>query len=259
MGELTLEMPHRAPYQGLALIMRLHWPVYVFGTGAALFAATLAKWMDLHPLVSGAIWAGAAFGLLWMCVSLCVSYYVYDHSRMYDWAWLPKILPRFPRRWVNLHAGLDELSPALPVLFPNAQGQVIDMFHPDEMTEPSIQRAREVNGRPVTGQLRAFPQLPLGDETRDTAVLFMVAHEMRRPETRVAFFKELHRVLEKRGTVLVVEHLRNSWNFAAFGPPGYFHFLPDAEWKRVGKEAGFGLNKEEMLTPFVKAFVFEKN
>ena len=253
----TLDMPRRAPYEGLALILKLHWPVYVFGGGVALLAAVLGKILDLNPLLSGSIWAGAAFALLWLGVSLVASHYIYDRSALFEWAWLPKILPRYPRRWLNLHAGLDDASEAMHVLFPSAQGQTLDVYTPVEMSEPSILRLRNLRRKNREGQARRFPELPCETASRDVAMLFMMAHEVRTVETRIKFFREVHRVLEAGGTLVMIEHVRNAWNFAAFGPE-YWHFYPDAEWKRVLSEAGFALKAEEALTPFLKVYVWEK-
>ena len=62
-------------------------------------------------------------------------------------------------------------------------------------------------------------------------------------------------VLVSALVVLLVEHLRDGWNLAAFGP-GAFHFFPRHEWLRVAGATGFQLGEEFSRTVFVRAFVF---
>ncbi len=57
--------------------------------------------------------------------------------------------------------------------------------------------------------------------------------------------------------MIIVEHLRNVWNFAAFAH-GAFHFYPREEWIDVSIKAGFELVTEISKTPFIGVFVLEK-
>ena len=81
-------------------------------------------------------------------------------------------------------------------------------------------------------------------------VLF-AAHEIRHATSRELFFHELRRVLAPDGTVLLVEHARDFANFAAYGP-GFLHFLPPAEWRRLASITGLKLITEKRFTPFVR-------
>ena len=62
--------------------------------------------------------------------------------------------------------------------------------------------------------------------------------------------REIRRVLTPSGTLLLVEHTRDAANFAAFGP-GFFHFLPRNEWRRLAGMSGLELISEQRMTPFV--------
>jgi len=64
-------------------------------------------------------------------------------------------------------------------------------------------------------------------------------------------------VLAVSGTVLLVEHLRDLANFAAFGP-GYLHFMPRNEWRRLARIAGLEVEKEQSMTPFVKTMLLRR-
>jgi ubiquinone/menaquinone biosynthesis C-methylase UbiE len=87
--------------------------------------------------------------------------------------------------------------------------------------------------------------------------VIFVAHELRRAASKEAFFREASRVLQPGGRLLLVEHLRNAWNLAAFGP-GAFHFFPRHEWLRVATAIGFELSEEISRTVFVNALVFRR-
>ena len=53
----------------------------------------------------------------------------------------------------------------------------------------------------------------------------------------------------------MVEHLRDTANFLAFSI-GFTHFFSKKTWKKVFKESGFQLLKEEKFTPFMSVFQF---
>ena len=98
---------------------------------------------------------------------------------------------------------------------------------------------------------------PLAAQSCDAVFVIFCAHELRDAESRQSFFRELHRVLTARGSVILVEHLRGLPNFIAFGP-GCFHFLPRREWLRVARETGLAVVGEMRITAFVRAFRLER-
>ncbi|HEX4647095.1 MAG TPA: class I SAM-dependent methyltransferase [Verrucomicrobiae bacterium] len=193
----------------------------------------------------------------WTVSSLVVSHWVYDRSRIYKWTWLADCLPIGPRRWANIHAGLDESSPALRRFFPGAEGMVLDIFDSTEMTELSIAQARLRSKNAITATAANFRALPVDKESLDTVFLIFAAHEIRRAESRLQFFSELERVLKSHGRVVLVEHLRDWNNFLAFGP-GCLHFQFRETWRQAARKAGFKTDKEFNITPFVRVFLWEK-
>jgi hypothetical protein len=122
------------------------------------------------------------------------------------------------------------------------------------MTEPAIARAR--HQKPVAPGVPARSDaLPVDNGWADAVFLLMTAHEIRAPAKREQFFRELARILSVGGKVVVVEHLRDWANAAAFGP-GVFHFLPRGEWLRLAAVAGLEVEREQRFTPFVRVFVY---
>jgi ubiquinone/menaquinone biosynthesis C-methylase UbiE len=158
---------------------------------------------------------------------------------------------------VNIHAGLDETSLALQEMYPAAEVTILDIYDPVEMPEPSIARARREARSSLASVKADFRRLPLQTASADLVTVIFVAHELRRAASKEALFRELARVIKPGGNVLLVEHLRDAWNLAAFGP-GAFHFFPRREWLRVAVATGFELSGETLRTVFVHAFVLHR-
>jgi ubiquinone/menaquinone biosynthesis C-methylase UbiE len=134
---------------------------------------------------------------------------------------------------------------------------VVDIYDPQEMTEPSIARARRLHPPSewvVAGKLDA---LPLPDRDRDTLFLLFTAHEIRQLDRRTGLFLECARVLANSGQLVLVEHMRDWRNFVAFGP-GFLHFHSRNEWLRLAHDAGLTVEREDCVTPFVRCFLMTK-
>ncbi len=134
---------------------------------------------------------------------------------------------------------------------------VVDIYDPQEMTEPSIARARRLHPAAESVLAGKLDALPLTDRDRDTVFLLFAAHEIRQSTRRTQFFLESARVLANSGQLLLVEHLRDWRNFVAFGP-GFLHFHSRDEWLRLAHDAGLTVEREDRITPFVRCFVMTK-
>ena len=74
---------------------------------------------------------------------------------------------------------------------------------------------------------------------------------------RTAFFLEAKRVLCRDGTLIVIEQLRDVFNFACFGVAA-FHFLSRRTWLRSFAAAKLIVKDEFNITPFMRVFVLQK-
>jgi SAM-dependent methyltransferase len=246
----------RAPYQGVKQIVSFNWPKYA--VTAAMLCIAMAVWPMAGAWVHAGMLAFVVPALYWMIVSIAVSHYVYDRCALYDFSWLHTALATEPRRWVNIHAGLDETSELIEAqLGGEVRGDVVDIFDARTMTEPSIERARQqVKARRKAIRAR-HDRLPFEDRRFDAAFLIFAAHELRKHAQRVRLFKEITRVLSADGELVLMEHMRDGWNYAAFGP-GALHFFPRWAWMRAMREAGLELKGEFARTPFVRVFVLQR-
>jgi len=215
-------------------VLRFHRRLYL--RTAVFIAAALLIAPHTGRLPRTLLTAAAIPAIFWCLSSLLVSWYVYDRPPLSDFRWLPRWLSRKPARWLSLHAGLDDPSPAIAALFPRAQGRVLDIFDP---------------------AATARPALPIATASLDAAFLIFAAHELRRHASRVALFRELARSLRAGGSILLVEHLRDWRNFLAFGP-GFLHFLPERAWRSAASAARLRVRADFTVTPFVHVFVLER-
>ncbi len=244
----------RGKYDGVVRIFRYNVHYYVGSLCTLLFIVILLGLNRWPPMLDAALGGLAGLAAFWSASSLIVSYYIYDHAAVTGWHWLPRTLPYPPRRWLTIHAGLDESTETLTRLFPGTAYVALDIYDRGEMTEPSIARARRMHPRGPSAVRCKLDALPLPDRRRDTVFLLFAAHEIREPGRRVLLFREVTRTVAARGQILLVEHLRDWKNFVAFGP-GFFHFYSRREWLRVVREAGLTVEREFPATPFVRCFL----
>jgi SAM-dependent methyltransferase len=202
--------------------------------------------------------AGASLAIFWLIASLVVSHIVYDRSTLRRWTWIESALGFTPARWINLHAGLDESTPALRRLFPSSTSRVLDFFDAAEMTERSILRARRLARNEIPAETVDFRHLPLADASVDAAMLLLSAHELRTRDSRTALFTEIRRALVPGGKIILAEHLRDWKNFIAFGP-GFLHFFSRREWRETAAAARLTVEREFQITPFIGVFVLRRS
>ncbi len=256
--------------RGVRQIVRFNWPFYATAAATLVIAPAVIMRLPVPGAARAALYGATGLAGLWVITSLVASWIVYDRSPLMRWDWLPRALGFTPGAWINLHAGLDESTPAVRALFGAARGRVFDMFDAGEMTEPSIARARlrslrELRrGEPAPeGERRRAPEpvdfhhLPVTTGTIEAALLLLSAHELRTDEARTALFTELRRVLGPGGRVVVAEHLRDAANFLAFGP-GFLHFHSRRTWTRCFARTRFDIHAEFPITPFVRVFVLRR-
>jgi SAM-dependent methyltransferase len=247
-----------APFAGTLTIVQMNWPRYVLA-GVIVVTTAMPIAFDLPPAIRVALWSAASLALFWVIMSVVGAHIVYDRSDLFTWRWMRDVLEVAPTRWINIHAGLNSLPrPIISRLFPKATGLSVDIFDPTEMTEASIHRARVALPMDPHSLPGRFDHLPIYCGDADVAFIILAAHELRRDESRLALFRELHRVVRAGGTVVLVEHVRNLANFIAFGP-GAFHFFSRRNWMRAATAGGFDLTRELSFLPLVHAFILRRS
>lgn len=244
----------RKPFQGVGNIIRFNWHYYVL---SAIAIVTLLLMSDnLNAALRAASIVFILLIILVNLVSLLVSFFIYDLSSLYKFNWLDNV--QVGRKIISINADFDETSNLLKAKYANADLTVLDFYNPKKHTEVSIKRARKAY-LPFTGTLQtSTTHLPLQDKSADNVFAIFSAHEIRDYQERVAFFKELNRVLTPDGQVIVTEHLRDTPNFIAYNI-GFLHFHSKWTWLQTFSKAGFKVSNEIKITPFISTFILTKN
>ncbi|MGA7340539.1 MAG: methyltransferase domain-containing protein [Terracidiphilus sp.] len=248
-------IPMRGHYQGVLQILEFNWRMYV--AAAACVAGAGFALPHLPAAARAALLVSLAPALFWMASSLVVSHYVYDCFPLYDLSWIRSALERTPRRWINIHSGLDETSGLLHAVFPDARGQTVDIFDARAMTEPSIRQARQTRCCAAPATPVRYDALPFSDGAFDSAFAIFAAHELRRHVQRVRLFQEIARILDGDGDLVLMEHSRDWRNFLAFGP-GFLHFFARSAWRKAALDAGLAVRTEFSMTPFVRVYIMRR-
>jgi SAM-dependent methyltransferase len=239
--------------EGVRRVVAFNWPKLVFGAAFAAAAAAVAVTATSTP--TQALAALAAGGTAYFLVaSLAASWWVYDRSQLHDWRWLAPLVPEPEGRWALVHAGFDEAGPSLPAAL-GPPAAVVDLTPWLHRTSPSNARAQRRHPAPPSTLMSAAGRgaLPLPAASFDVLLLAFSAHEVRDRQQREALFEDLRRVLRPAGRVILVEHLRDVPNLAAFGP-GALHFQSRREWLRLARRSGLSTVHEVTMTSFVRGF-----
>ncbi len=243
----------RKPFQGVGNIIRFNWHFYALSMMVLLSLFILSIYtdssIDRFLLIIGLLI------VLPTIVSLAVSYYIYDLSDFYTFNWIDKCSSN--STIVNINAGFDETSIFLKVKFPSANLMVFDFYDPNINTEISIKRARKAYPSFLHTQTISSSNLPMNDHSADKIFVLFSAHEIRSPELRTAFFKELERVLKPTGEIFITEHLRDLPNFLAY-TIGFLHFYSKQTWLQTFESARLSLKNEQKITPFISTFTLTK-
>jgi ubiquinone/menaquinone biosynthesis C-methylase UbiE len=243
----------RKPLQGVYNILRFNWHFYVLAIAVIIVLTCVGIYSPTFQPITLLIVILISFSTI---ISLLVSMYVYDFSNFYQLKWLKAEIDK-KSNLLNIHAGFDESSALLQNKFPESSLQVFDFYNPILHTEVSIKRARKAYPEfPGTRQITTT-SLPLADQSVDHIFLILAAHEIRNEAERILFFKELRRVLKANGSIIVVEHLRDTFNFLAYNI-GFFHFLSASTWKSTFSKAGLATTTQSKITPFLTSYSLKK-
>jgi hypothetical protein len=210
-----------------------------------------------HPLVRVMLALGVGFALYFMVASVIAVYFIYDASDLYKLEWWPaRCLKQPPDDGIVVHAGLDPASPEIKAKYPQMRLRIFDFFDASVTSQASIRRAHRLFPPSAAEERIAADAWPAQAASQDVVFVLNAAHELRKVEERLAFFREVKRVLKNGGKVIVIEQLRDLVNFACFGVAA-FHFLSRRTWLRSFAEADLNVTDEFAISPFMRAFVLQ--
>jgi Methyltransferase domain len=242
----------RRKFQGVLNILSFNRHFYVFGL--IILTLIISSYLLFYwsTLLFWFVIVAFSYGLI---MPLIVSAYVYDFSGYYNFNWLNNFnfIDDKDKQILNINAGFDETSFIIKNHFPQSDLKVFDFYNAQQHTEPAIVRARKVSLVYPNTQQIISNKIPLEDKSVDLIFLLSAAHEIRSQEEKIQFLKECHRVCKSTSNVIMIEHLRDFPNFAAF-TIGFTHFFSKHIWKKAFIEAGFSNFSEQKFTPFMSIF-----
>lgn len=246
----------RKPLQGVKNIVSFNWHFYVLVFFLWIIAFIFKSYFS--DLIQLWINLGVYASIIVVAFSLLVSYYVYDHSNLYEFNFLNDIPKTANQKILNISAGFDETSPIIQSKFPDASLSICDFYDPLKHTEVSIKRARKLNP-PSSETIKVNTNyLPFSENYFDQSFVIFSAHEIRSSKERVQFFSELKRVTKNEGEIYVLEHLRDIKNLIAYNL-GFLHFYSRKTWLDTFYKANLRLDTETKLTPFISIFKLSGN
>ena len=251
-----MEAVNRKPFQGVLNIIRFNWHFYLIAFLVLALTFFLFNYLESPWRESGMILI--ALISLSILISLLVSFYVYDLSGLYHFAWFSKLNPATIKSILNVHAGFDESSTIIQNCFKGSKLMVCDFYDPEKHTEVSIKRARKAYGSfPGTISI-STNKIPCENSSADLVFLILAAHEIRDENERTHFFKEVKRVLKPGAIAVVTEHQRDLINFLAYNI-GFLHFQSRASWLRVFRSSGLRVDEEIKNTAFISTFILKND
>lgn len=241
-------MVKRHKFQGVWNIVRFNWHQYVLYFIVAIVLLLGAAFSSTSLRFILLLLLGISF--LQVLLSLVVSYYVYDHSDLYE---LKQVGDLNGMKVLNINAGFDETSAILESKFPGINLLKADFFNPKQHTEVSIKRARKAYPNGQDTIVVDSVSLPFHEKEFDKVICIFSAHEIRNQEERIAFLSEVSRVTKPAGEILIMEHLRDLPNFIAYNI-GFLHFYSKNNWKACFEASKLSLLKEVKSNKFVSTF-----
>jgi SAM-dependent methyltransferase len=237
-------------------VVKFNWHFYVLACCIAFILLTATPFLPENYTVFCVLISG--FILIPTIISLVVTFYIYDYSKIYNLNFLNDLNIKSSDNLVNINAGFDEFSFIISDKFKTKNLHVFDFYNPSKHTEISIERARKVSKTYPNTKNIETSKLPLEANSVDSIFLLFAAHEIRNQEERIVFFQEINKKLKPNGKIIVLEHLRDLPNFIAY-TIGFFHFLSKKEWRKTFLDANLQIQSETKITPFLSLFILQKN
>ena len=248
-------------YSGTISTLLYNWPIFAgalfFGMVALTVSLILTSPWNWLFLVSG-------IGVLALAVSiLLTTFIVYDWGRQHEYDRLAE-LGGVAAANVVIDITCGKLRGSRGLLTHHLQGYycLIDIYDPEKMTDPALQRARQLEP-PLLSQRRIYRRegrannLPLPHQWADVIFCDFSLHEIEDAADRQALFAEFARVLKPGGRLLLAEHGRDWPNLLAFGP-GVLSFFPVATWTRHIEQVGLTIRHHERWRGLVHLWVAER-
>lgn len=230
--------------------VRDRWPTYVGLYGVcvlaliSLGAGLVTGWYALVPL------ALAAFGVAtyFLISTVWAAHLAYD--RGVPLAVLYRLSKTDPDHDIsNIELGTRSSSVWLARHLTTGTVAAIDIYNPESNTSTPLRRARLNAEYPPSDPRLAWIDgstglLPLADRSVTCVFLNQVLSEFWEESERERLLREIHRVLEPDGRVLLAEPVRTQTSLLFWLPQAY-KAVTAAEWRQLLTRCGFDVRREQ--------------
>ena len=245
-------------YSGTVSTLLYNWPIFAGALFFGIVTITAGIWL---PTLWSWFFFISGSSVLALAVSiLLTTFFVYDWGHKHEYDRLAELGDVAGANVViDITCGKRRGSRGLLPHHQQGHYFVIDIFEPKKMTDPALQRARELEP-PLISDRRIYQRpgqasrLPVPHKWADVIFCDFSLHEIQDTEDRQAIFAEFTRVLKPNGRLLIAEHGRDLLNLLAFGP-GAFSFFSPATWSKHITDAGLVIEHHERWRSFVHLWV----
>lgn len=251
-------------YHGLLDYIRARWPAYAVLAASALLALTLvvigvesASWiLALAGLASLIIVTYFSTTSLWAAYEQFVRRQTAPAQKLFE---LGQIQPT--SEFVFLGLGIRQIPAQLSRRLTRGHIHAIDVYNP-QLT-PSAVLARQRRPLPSVSDPRltwlegSIDLLPLPDSSVALLLSSYTLVEFWQHGDRERLLREMHRVLQPGGQLLLAEPTRSRTQILMIGPAALR--LPDpAYWRRLLRATGYTLTRENDVGGYYRCFRAEK-
>jgi SAM-dependent methyltransferase len=253
-------------YQGTLIQIATRWPTYLFvyGGGALL---------GLFLIVSGALGESWSLVLAGAALLLAVAYFfaagIWSAYRCYDvhgqrpadlFFQLGRITAT--THFVHVGHGVRRTPQQLSRRLTSGRVIALDIYNPQQAPGAVLARARlAVAPAPADPRLRwlegTIQLLPLPDRSTSLVTIDGALGALWQHGDRVLLLREVYRILRPEGWVVVAEPVRTRTVWLVRGT-GALRLEAAIYWRRLFRDAGFNLLREQDVDGLVHYFVLER-
>lgn len=237
-------------FSGSRAYIRNRWPTYA-GLYSVCVAALLilgvgfvTGWLALVPLALAAFLVAAYF----LIATVWAAHLAYDRSNPLATLYVMSSV-RSDDDIANIELGSRESSIWLARHLTTGSVAAIDVYNPESNTSAPLRRARLGAQHPPSDPRLAWIDgstslLPLADRSVSCVFLNEVLSGFWHDSERERLLREIHRVLEPDGRILVAEPVRTQTSLLLWLPRAY-NAATAEQWRKLLVRCGFEIRREQ--------------
>lgn len=252
-------------FQGTARHVYAQWPGYLLRYGGLILALLMTGaglGMGLQVLTAlGILLLAAVFFL--MLAALWTAHRLYDADGLQVNDLLFALSQAPPTdNFANIDLGLRQQAILLSSHLTTGQITVIDVYNPQLATSAALARARQQapsakQDPRLTWYDGQINLLPLPDNSVTAVFMFQVLSEFGQEGDRQSLLREVRRILEPNGRLLIAEQTASWLNWLLVGT-NTANLLPAEYWHDLLLSAGLDVYRQDNIQGLINCFRADK-